>query len=362
MAREFNGYYKPQDFGNHADTRWAALSDGRTGLLVAGDLDVRVSQYDDLDRAPYPFALKKNDGWTTLHAAHRVTGVSETFHEPLPQYQVEAGNEYAYSVLLRPLTPAEAATGKLGPQVTCAPSAELRAADTALEPGEQVEAELVVTQPCPGTTTATLWAPEGWSVSPGTVDLTTGPAKVTIKRDGGETGTRPVLAEVRSGRVTTTVTEDFTATPPAPTGDTAVSSLPFLSERNGWGPIERDRSNGEISGGDGAQISIRGSRFDKGVGAHAESEFQVYAGGKCGTLTTTIGVDDETNGSGSVQFEVLADGQRVYQSPTLTGRSAAIPVSVDTSGATVLTFRITDGGDGNAWDHADWANPILSCR
>ena len=79
------------------------------------------------------------------------------------------------------------------------------------------------------------------------------------------------------------------------------------------------------------------------------------------TLTATIGVDDETNGSGSVRFEVLKDGQPVSQSPVLTGQSAALPISFDTSGATVLTFRVTDGGDGNAWDHADWATPTLTC-
>ncbi len=362
VDKEFNDYYKPQDFGNHADTRWATLSDGRAGLLVAGDLDVRVSRYDDLDRAPYPFALKKNDGWTTLHAAHRVTGVSETFHEPLPQYQVEAGNEYAYSVLLRPLTPQEAATGKLGQRVDCAPEVDLKAADTALEPGEQVEAELVVTKPCPGPVTARLTAPDHWSVSPATVDLTGGSAKVTIKRDGGETGTRPVFVAVTAGKATTSLNRDFTATPAAPTGEVAVSSLEFLSDRNGWGPIERDRSNGENQSGDGNQISIRGAKFDMGLGVHAESEFGVYSGGKCDSLTATVGVDDETNGNGTVRFEVLKDGRQIYQSPVLTGQSAALPIAVDTSGATVLTFRVADGGDGNGHDHADWANPVLSCR
>lgn len=361
VDEQFQDYYKPQDFGNHADTQWATLSDGRTGLLVAGDLDVRVSRYDDLDRAAYPFALKKNDGWTTLHAAHRVTGVSETFHEPLPQYQVEAGAEYAYSVLLRPLTPAEAATGKLGHHVDCAPEAELKASGTTLEPGERVEAELVVTRACPGTTTARLTAPDGWSVSPSTADLSGGSAKVTISREGGTTGTRPVFAEITSGKGVSTLTQDFTATPRAPRGETAVSALEFLGERNGWGPIERDTSNGEEQKGDGNPMSIRGAKFDRGVGVHADSEFQVYAGGKCARLTATVGVDDETGGSGSVRFEVLADGRPVYQSPVLTGQSAAVPITADTSGATVVTFRVTDAGDGNPHDHADWANPVLDC-
>jgi beta-galactosidase len=155
--------------------------------------------------------------------------------------------------------------------------------------------------------------PEHWSVSPETADLSSGSAKVTIRREGGETGTRPVFAEITTGKATSTITEDFTATPRPPQGETAVSALEFLDERNGWGPVERDRGNGENAGG------------------------------------------------GTVQFEVLEDGVSAYRSPTLTGRSAAVPITVDTSGATVLTFRVMDGGDGNAGDHSDWANPVLSC-
>ena len=49
---EYVRYSRPQAYGNHTDTRWATLSDGRRrGLLVAGDLDVSVTPYDALDRA-----------------------------------------------------------------------------------------------------------------------------------------------------------------------------------------------------------------------------------------------------------------------------------------------------------------------
>jgi beta-galactosidase len=65
-------YYDPQDYGNHDDVRWASLTDGKTGgLLVAGDLEVAVTPYDDADRAAYPFALKRNPGWNTLHVDTR---------------------------------------------------------------------------------------------------------------------------------------------------------------------------------------------------------------------------------------------------------------------------------------------------
>jgi len=164
-----------------------------------------------------------------------------------------------------------------------------------------------------------------------------------------------------AGKGTSSLTKDFTATPRPPAGDTPVSTLEFLDEHNGWGPLERDHSNGEQAGGDGNPLRLRGATFDRGVGAHADSEFQIYTGGKCTGLTATIGVDDETGGSGSVLFEVLKDNRSAYRSPLLTGQSAAVPITVDTTGATVLTFRVTDGGDGNAHDHADWAAPVLQC-
>ena len=35
-------------------------------------------------------------------------------------------------------------------------------------------------------------------------------------------------------------------------------------------------------------------------------------------------------------------------------------MDVDISGATILYLNVRDGGDGIAWDHADWLNPTLS--
>lgn len=112
VDNQFVEYHQPQDYGNHDDVRWATLSDGRTGgLLVAGDLQVGVTPYDELDRAQYPFALRRNPGWNTLHVDHAVSGVSETFHPPLPQYRVAADRTYTYTTLLRPLSREETAGG-----------------------------------------------------------------------------------------------------------------------------------------------------------------------------------------------------------------------------------------------------------
>ncbi|WP_285695180.1 glycoside hydrolase family 2 TIM barrel-domain containing protein [Actinomadura sp. NBRC 104412] len=108
VDQQYVSYYRPQDYGNHDDVRWAMLTDGRAGLLVAGDLEVSVTPYDDLDRALYPFALQRNPGWNTLHVNHAVSGVGDTPNPVRPEYQVRPDRTYTYTTVLRPVTPDEA--------------------------------------------------------------------------------------------------------------------------------------------------------------------------------------------------------------------------------------------------------------
>ncbi|MFD7659352.1 glycoside hydrolase family 2 TIM barrel-domain containing protein [Actinosynnema sp. NPDC059797] len=112
VAGQYVEYHRPQDHGNHTDTRWALLTDGRTGgLLVAGAPEVSVTRYDDLDRAAYPFQLRPNDGWHTLRASHAVTGVGDTPNPVRERSQVRPDTTYEYTLTLRPLTAAEARAG-----------------------------------------------------------------------------------------------------------------------------------------------------------------------------------------------------------------------------------------------------------
>ncbi|MGW6445259.1 glycoside hydrolase family 2 TIM barrel-domain containing protein [Lentzea sp. NPDC055074] len=112
VADQYVEYHRPQDHGNHTDTRWALLTDGRTsGLLVSGVKDVSVTQYDDLERAAYPFMLQRNKGYFTLHADHAVTGVGDTPNPVRQRNQVRPDSTYEYTVTMRPLTPQEAWSG-----------------------------------------------------------------------------------------------------------------------------------------------------------------------------------------------------------------------------------------------------------
>ncbi|WUH89229.1 beta-galactosidase [Streptomyces sp. NBC_00433] len=149
--------------------------------------------------------------------------------------------------------------------------------------------------------------------------------------------------------------------PPPAAGEDAVSDLAFLSSTNGWGPVERDRSVGGQSAGDGRALSIAGTAYAKGIGTNSVSDVQLYLGGTCTRLTAQVGVDDETGGAGTVTFSVIADGKTLVTTPTVRGKQAALPIDVDVTGAKVLDLVVGDAGDGNGNDHGDWGTPTLTC-
>lgn len=68
-----------------------------------------------------------------------------------------------------------------------------------------------------------------------------------------------------------------------------------------------------------------------------------------------------SRGTGSVTFSVTADGRTLTTTPVLTGTSQPLPLDLDVTGAQHLHLVIADGGDGNAHDHADWADARLDC-
>jgi hypothetical protein len=154
------------------------------------------------------------------------------------------------------------------------------------------------------------------------------------------------------------------STPAATTPQTRyLSGLTWSSMTNGWGPVEKDRSNGEQATGDGRTLSIRGVTYAKGLGSHAVSnvQYSLAAADSCTAFGSDIGIDDEANGLGSVVFQVWADGTELYDSGLVTGAMAAKSVTVDVTGKSLLSLLVNDGGDGNSNDHADWANARLTC-
>ncbi|GHF31133.1 hypothetical protein HNQ07_000627 [Deinococcus metalli] len=136
--------------------------------------------------------------------------------------------------------------------------------------------------------------------------------------------------------------------------------------QNGWGPFERNRSNGEQQAGDGKPLTLNGSVYKQGYGVHANSDLRFNLAGPNGELCTRfitdIGVDDEVGSKGSVIFQVLLDGQLKYTSARMTGSSPTATIDLDVAGWKQLQLVVTSAGDGIDFDHADWANPRVYCQ
>ena len=130
---------------------------------------------------------------------------------------------------------------------------------------------------------------------------------------------------------------------------------------NGWGPVEKDQSNGESGSGDGRTLTLNGQTFAKGLGAHAASDVRYNLGGSCSRFKASVGVDDEVGTQGSVVFQVYADATKVYDSGAMTGATATQGVDVSVAGANELRLVVNDGGNGNGWDHADWGDAHIEC-
>lgn len=221
---------------------------------------------------------------------------------------------------------------------------------------------------------AALTGPAGWKAAAGsattTAALPTGRALSTRWRVTPPPGTAPgtydltLTARYRSPageRVRSSVPFQAHVVVPPPAGGGYLSDLPQLSASNGYGPVEKDTSNGESAAGDGHPLTVGGEVYAKGLGVHADSTVEYYAGGACDTVTARVGVDDEKGAKGSVTFEIRADGTKAASTGVLTNAMPAQPLSADVRGAQVVTLAVTDGGDGDDSDHADWGDLRITC-
>ncbi|WP_224363413.1 NPCBM/NEW2 domain-containing protein [Hyalangium versicolor] len=146
-----------------------------------------------------------------------------------------------------------------------------------------------------------------------------------------------------------------------PVGTTYLSDDTWSLASSGWGPVERNLSNGEQASGDGRTITLNGATYAKGLGIHANSQVDFNLSGRCSSFTADIGLDDEVGSNGSVIFQVWGDSTKLYDSGTMTGASATKSLSVNVSGRSTLKLVVTDNGDNDQYDHADWANARITC-
>lgn len=207
------------------------------------------------------------------------------------------------------------------------------------------------------TLTSSGSTPITWSVTSGTL-----PAGLSLSSSSGVISGTPSAAASYSLIVGATNTEgsdsrqfSLTINPSSSTLNYNLSDLKWTSASIGWGTIHL---NASVMGN---VLTLDGASYTEGVGTHANSQIVYNINGVCNTFRSSVGVDDEVGSSGSVAFQVFGDSVKLYDSKLLTGSSATQNISISVAGFQQLRLFVNDGGDGINFDHADWANPRLTC-
>lgn len=108
---------------------------------------------------------------------------------------------------------------------------------------------------------------------------------------------------------------------------------------------------------DGKPLTIAGKTFERGFGTHSVSSLLIQLDGKAIMFTAQVGIDDEVAGhEPAVEFIVFGDGKKLWSSGVMHLGDTAIPCSVSLTGVKKLELAVNDGGNGNYYDHADWAD------
>lgn len=130
-----------------------------------------------------------------------------------------------------------------------------------------------------------------------------------------------------------------------------LSSLNLKPATAGWGVAVPNASCTTT------KLSIAGAVFTNGVGVHATSVMHVKLAGGSTRFRAVVGVDDDNlQPKGNVTFAVYGDGKKLFASGPKRSGEKGEPVDVDVTGLQTLTLLVADGGDGIAFDHANWAD------
>jgi len=108
---------------------------------------------------------------------------------------------------------------------------------------------------------------------------------------------------------------------------------------------------------DGKTLTIAEKTFSRGFGTHAESTLTILLNGKAKTFTSNVGIDDEVNGRNpEVEFVVNGDGKTLWKSGLMHQGDTARLCKVSIANIKKLELLVTEGTNGNYYDHADWAD------
>jgi len=132
--------------------------------------------------------------------------------------------------------------------------------------------------------------------------------------------------------------------------------MDLTAMETGWGTVRANLSC------DSNQLSVAGQVYERGVGTHAISKMMIDLYGGGAKLYAATGIDDESGDEASIEFFVLGDGRILWQSGPMKKGDAARKAEVDLKGIKKLALYVSDGGDYNYSDHADWLETYIEYR
>jgi beta-galactosidase len=132
-----------------------------------------------------------------------------------------------------------------------------------------------------------------------------------------------------------------------------LSTKDASSITQGWGSTTDNRSVV------GRPLSVAGAEYATGIGTHARGEMVFPVGGKHHHFSARVGVDDGGVGGGTVVFQVLLDGRLAFDSGVIKRGEALKRIDLDLAGVKEMRLVVTDAGDGNQNDFADWIEPTI---
>jgi alpha-galactosidase len=111
-------------------------------------------------------------------------------------------------------------------------------------------------------------------------------------------------------------------------------------------------------------LTIAGSNYAHGIGTHASSVWVINTGGHATRFVASVGVDDEVKDSPDVEkygvdFKVIGDGKKLFDSKPRHAGDPAVAVDVDLTGVKTLLLLVTPV-KAITFGHADWVDATIT--
>jgi hypothetical protein len=137
---------------------------------------------------------------------------------------------------------------------------------------------------------------------------------------------------------------------PWPMPDVHLPDLDAVRATVGWKTVQKNRNIV------GKPLILAGRQYAKGMGVHAVSELAYAIKPEYKRFVALTGIDDDTQGRGSVTYEVYLDDRMAYETPILRSKDLwHIDVPIP-AGTKTVRLVLTVGPDDYNYDWGDWIN------